>query len=57
LVVPSTIGPYWGFGIPEIAGILFFLGLFVFVVGKGLGKVSLYPKGDPFLKESENYHY
>lgn len=57
LVVPSTIGPYWSFGIPEIAGILFFLGLFVFVVGTGLGKVSLYPKGDPFLKESENYHY
>ncbi|MGB7843062.1 MAG: quinol:cytochrome C oxidoreductase [Salinimicrobium sp.] len=57
LVVPSTLGPNWAFGIPEIAGILFFLGLFVFVVGTGLGKVSLYPKGDPFLKESENYHY
>ncbi len=57
LVVPSTMGPNWAFGIPEIAGILFFLGLFVFIVGTGLGKVSLYPKGDPFLKESENYHY
>lgn len=57
LVMPSTVGPYWSFGIPEIAGIFFFLGLFVFVVGTGLGKVSLYPKGDPFLKESENYHY
>lgn len=57
LVYPSTIGPYWSFGIPEIATVLFFGGLFVFVVGKGLGKRSLYPKGDPFLKESENYHY
>ena len=57
LVVPSTVGPNWAIGIPEIGGILFFLGLFVFVVGTGLGKVSLYPKGDPFLKESENYHY
>ena len=57
LVVPSTVGPNWGFGIPEIAGISFFLGLFIFVVGTGLAKRSLYPKGDPFLKESENYHY
>ncbi len=57
LVMPSTVGPYWSFGITEIAGILFFLGLFIFFVGTGLGKESLYPKGNPFLKESENYHY
>ena len=57
LVMPSTVGPYWSFGISEIAGICFFLGLFVFVVGTGLAKVSLRPEGDPFIKESENYHY
>lgn len=57
LVMPSTIGPNWFFGIPEIGSLLFFLGLFIFVVGAGLGKESLYPKGNPFLKESENYHY
>ncbi|MDN3596268.1 quinol:cytochrome C oxidoreductase [Zunongwangia endophytica] len=57
LVMPSTVGPYWSFGITEIGGILFFLGLFILVVGTGLGKESLYPKGNPFLKESENYHY
>ena len=57
MVVPSTVGPNWSFGIPEIAGIMFFLGLFIFVVGTGLAKRPLYPKGDPFLKESENYHY
>ena len=57
LVMPSTVGPYWSFGITEVAGILFFLGLFIFFVGTGLGKESLYPKGNPFLKESENYHY
>lgn len=57
LVMPSTIGPNWYFGIPEFASLLFFLGLFIFVVGAGLGKESLYPKGNPFLKESENYHY
>ncbi len=57
LVMPSTVGPNWFFGIPEIGGLLFFLGLFIIVVGNGLGKVSLYPKGNPFLKESEHYHY
>ncbi len=57
LVMPSTVGHNYHFGIPEIAGILFFLGLFIFVVGIGLGKVSLRPKNDPYIKESENYHF
>ncbi len=57
VVMPSTVGPYWNFGIPEIAGICFFSGLFVFVVGTALAKVPLRVKGDPFIKESENYHY
>lgn len=57
LVMPSTVGTHWFFGIPEISGLLFFLGLFIFVVGTALGRVSLRPLGDPFIKESENYHY
>ena len=57
LVMPSTVGHNWGFGIPEIAALLFFAGLFILVVGNGLGKVSLRPKNDPFIKESENYHF
>ncbi|MGO3181390.1 MAG: quinol:cytochrome C oxidoreductase [Aequorivita sp.] len=57
LVMPSTVGHHYGFGIPEIAAILFFLGLFILVVGNGLSKVSLRPKNDPFIRESENYHF
>jgi hypothetical protein len=57
LVMPSTVGHNWYFGIPEIAALLFFAGLFILVVGTGLGKVSLRPKNDPFIKESENYHF
>lgn len=57
LIMPPTVGPNWFFGIPEIAALFFFLGLFIFIVGRELSKVSLYPKGDPFIKESENYHY
>ncbi len=56
LVVPTTMGVFGSFGIPEFGAILFFLGLFILVVGTGLGKVPLQPKGDPFIKESENYH-
>ncbi len=57
LVMPSVVGAHWSIGISEIAGFLFFLGLFIFVVGTGLGKVNLRPEGNPFIKESENYHY
>ncbi|WP_031427239.1 hypothetical protein [Flavimarina sp. Hel_I_48] len=57
LVMPSTVGPYWSFGITEIAAVLFFLGLFIFIVGTGLGKVSLRPRRNPYIVESEHYHY
>ena len=57
LVMPSTVGPYWSFGITEFAAILFFLGLFIFVVGLALSKVSLRPERDPYIIESEHYHY
>jgi hypothetical protein len=57
LVMPSTVGAHWSFGITEFAAILFFLGLFLLVVGIGLGSAPLRIKNNPFLKESENYHY
>ena len=57
LIMPSTVGHYWYFGIPEIGALLFFLGLFILVVGMGLAKGSLRPKNDPYIRESENYHF
>ena len=57
LVMPSTVGLNWSFGVTEIASILFFLGLFILVVGTGLSKVNLQPEGNPFIKESEGFHY
>lgn len=57
LVMPSTVGHNWSFGIPEIAALLFFLGLFIFIVGMGLGKVSLQPLNDPYIRESENHQF
>ena len=57
MIMPSTVGAYWHFGIPEIGAILFFLGLFIFCGFTDLTKRSLMAKGNPYMKESEHYHY
>ncbi|MCF6349546.1 MAG: quinol:cytochrome C oxidoreductase [Flavobacteriaceae bacterium] len=57
LIAPATVGDNYGFGVIEIATIAFFLGLFIFVVFKALAKHNLQATGNPFMKESEIYHY
>jgi len=57
LISPATVGNHWSFGIPEIGSLFFFLGLFIFVIFNALTKASLHAKGNPFMKESEIYHY
>ena len=57
LISPATVGDSWSIGIPELASIAFFLGLFIFVIFNAMSKVSLHAKGNPFMKESEIYHY
>jgi hypothetical protein len=57
MVMPSTVGSQWYFGIPEISAICFFVGLMIFTTLRSFSKVSPIPKGNPFLKESEHFHY
>ncbi len=57
LIMPGTVGESWAVGIPEIGSLLFFAGLFVFFVFKGISKLPLVAKHSPFLKESQQYHY
>ena len=57
LISPATVGDRWYIGIPELASISFFAGLFIFTVFNAIGKVPLLAKGNPFIKESEIYHY
>ncbi len=57
LVSPGTVGNNWHFGLPEIGGILFFAGLFIYVVFNALTKAPLHPKGNPLIKESEIFHH
>lgn len=57
LIMPGTVGESWHLGIPEVGGLLFFVGLFLFFVFKGISKLPLVPKHSPFLKESQHFHY
>jgi len=57
LVMPATVGTSWFIGLPEIGSMLFFFGLFVFVVFTALTKQPLIAKHNPFIKESKQYHY
>ena len=57
MVMPATVGTEWSIGLPEISSILFFLGLFIYVVFTALTKAPLEPKRNPFIHESEQFHY
>jgi len=57
MIMPATVGDQWSIGIPEISSILLILGLFIYVVFTALTKAPLLAKGNPFLKESEHFHY
>ena len=57
MIYPATVGDQWFIGISEISSILFFLGLFIFVVFTTLAKESLIPKGNPLIEESKHFHY
>jgi hypothetical protein len=57
MIMPATVGDQWYIGIPEIFSMLFFAGLFIYIVFTSLTKHPLEPKRNPFIKESENFHY
>jgi hypothetical protein len=57
MIMPATVGDRWFIGIPEIGAILLFGGLFMLIVFTALGKYPLLAKGNPFMKESEHFHY
>jgi hypothetical protein len=57
MVMPATVGDQWFIGVPEIASVLFFLGLFIYVVFNALTKAPLTPKRNPFIEESKHFHY
>lgn len=57
MIMPATVGDQWFIGAGEIGAILFFLGLFIFVVFTALTKAPLMLKRNPYLEESKHFHY
>jgi len=57
MIMPATVGDQWFIGIPEISSLMFFLGLFIFIVFSALTKAPIEPKGNPFIEESKHFHY
>lgn len=57
MIMPATVGDQWFIGIPEIGSLLFFVGLFIFVVFSALTKSPLLAKRNPFIEESKHFHY
>ena len=57
MIMPATVIDRYGFGIAEFSSILIFLGLFLLLVFYSLSKEELLAKGNPMIKESENFHY
>ncbi|MFM9824722.1 quinol:cytochrome C oxidoreductase [Flavobacterium sp.] len=57
MIMPGTVGDQWFIGVSEIASVLFFFGLFIYVVFSALTKAPLLPKRNPFIEESKHFHY
>ncbi len=56
MITPGTLKGNGGFGFLEIGSILFFIGLFGFVVAKALEKNPLIAKNHPYLEESIHHN-
>ena len=57
MIMPSAVGDQWGIGIPEISSVMFFGGIFIYVVFWTLTKAPLEAKGDPYNEESKRFVY
>ncbi|KGO80527.1 quinol:cytochrome C oxidoreductase [Flavobacterium beibuense F44-8] len=57
MIMPATVGDQWFIGAGEIGSILFFMGLFIFVVFSAISKAPLLAKRNPLIEESKHFHY
>ena len=57
MIMPATVGDQWFIGVSEISSVLFFAGLFIFVVFTALTKAPLTSEGNPYIEESKHFHY
>jgi len=57
MIMPGTVGAQWSFGIAELGSLFFFLGIFIYATFSAFAKANPIPKSNPFLGESEHFHY
>lgn len=57
MVMPGTVGTVWSFGFVEIGSLMFFFGLFIFIVFSSIASRPLEPKRNPLIEESKHFHY
>ncbi|QYS88224.1 MULTISPECIES: quinol:cytochrome C oxidoreductase [Flavobacterium] len=57
MIFPATVGDQWFIGAAEIGSVIFFAGLFIYVVFSTLSKAPLLAKGNPYIEESKHFHY
>ena len=57
MIMPSAVGDQWFIGAAEIGSVLFFFGLFIYIVFSALAKAPLLAKRNPFIEESKHFHY
>ncbi|MCL7752259.1 quinol:cytochrome C oxidoreductase [Polaribacter sp. Z022] len=57
MIIPATVGAQWSFGLAELGSLLFFLGIFIYATFSAFAKANPITKGNPFLEESEHFHY
>ena len=57
MIMPATVVDRWYIGIPEIGAVFLFGGLFLLIVFTALSRAPLFAKRNPFMKESEHFHY
>ncbi len=56
MIMPGTVADRYGFGLLELGPILFFAGLYIYVVLSSVAKAPLMHKNHPMLTESKNFH-
>ena len=55
MIMPGTVGDHYGFGLLELGAILFFAGMFIYVVLSSLAKAPLLHKNHPMITESKYF--
>lgn len=55
MIMPGSVGEYYGFGWAELGGFLLYAGLFILVVFRNLAKAPLLQKNHPMVGESKHF--